>query len=261
MGNAVFSVDSVSAGYGMKSVLKNISFMVGAGEFISLVGPNGAGKSTIIRALSGSIPAAGGRIKFYGREIGGYSIRELASMMSLVISFTGEMPDFTVKLFLSMGRFPHRKQFAPDPMEESIVADTAAMCGVTHLLKRSIKELSTGELQIVQIARALIQNSGVLLLDEPVSNLDYRHLVEIMGILSSLKKNGATIICALHDVNTAIEYSTRLIAVKEGTVFFDGSPVEAVSEESISGLYDTKFYCGKNPVTGLPLVYPVPGPH
>ena len=135
----------------------------------------------------------------------------------------------------------------------------AALCGIDHLLGRSIKELSAGEFQLVQISRALVQNRDLLLLDEPVSNLDYRHMIQVMDILSALNKTGSTIICALHDVNIAAGYSSRIIAVKNGSIYFDGIPENVISEDLLSGLYESRFFCGKNPVTGHPSVYPVPG--
>ena len=258
MNDPVFSIDSLSAGYNRNIAVGNVSFGIGSGEFVSLIGPNGAGKSTIIKAISGLIPVIGGRILFQGRNLDEYGRKELAAGMSVVNSLTGEIPDFSVKMFLSFGRFPFRKLLTPDEMENQIVEDTASLCGITHLLARSIKELSAGEFQLVQISRALVQNRDVLLLDEPVSNLDYRHMIQVMGILSGLNRTGSTIICALHDVNIAAEYSSRIIAVKSGAVYFDGPPERVISQDLLSGLYDSEFFCGKNPVTGRPAVYPVP---
>lgn len=255
----IFSVESISAGYGKKNVLSDVSFSINSGEFVSLIGPNGAGKSTIIRSISGSIPSSGGRVLFSGIPVDRYSRRELASRMALVSQLTGEIPDFTVLHFLSLGLFPHMQFKGIGSGCNDLIIDTASICGVEHLLDRSIGELSTGEFQLVQIARALIQNRDLLLLDEPVSNLDYRHMVQVMGILKSLNGNGATIICALHDLNIAVGYSSRVIAVKNGSIFFDGRPRDVVSENSLKGLYETEFRCGTNPVTGLLSVYPVPG--
>ncbi|HNX25510.1 MAG TPA: ABC transporter ATP-binding protein [Spirochaetota bacterium] len=260
MKEPVFLVDSLSAGYGGKTVINTVSFGVGRGEFITLIGPNGAGKSTIIKAISGSLPAYSGRVLFLGRNLAEFRKKELASEMSVVNPVNGEIPDFSVKMFLSFGRFPFRKLFSFDNMEDdAVIGEMASRCGIVHLLERSIRELSAGEFQLVQVCRALIQNREVLLLDEPVSNLDYRHMIQVMDILSALNKTGSTIICALHDVNTAAEYSSRIIAFKNGVINFDGNPEKVISEEALSGLYDSRFFCGKNPVTGRPSVYPVPG--
>jgi iron complex transport system ATP-binding protein len=259
MREPVFIIDSLSAGYNKVNVIGNISLGISGGEFVSLIGPNGAGKSTLIKAISGAIPITGGRIYFHGRDINDYGKRELAAMMSVVNPVTGEIPAFTVRMFLSFGLFPHRKLFSFTGDNEEIIGETADLCGITGLLERPINGLSAGEFQLVQISRALIQNRDVILLDEPVSNLDYRHMIQVMDILTALNRGGATIICALHDVNIAAEYSSRIIAVNRGAVFFDGKPESVITEKSLSGLYESRFHCGKNPVTGRPSVYPVPG--
>lgn len=259
MKDPVFLLDSMSAGYHNNVVVSKISFGIGRGEFISLIGPNGAGKSTIIKAISGLINVLSGHVFFMGRNLGDYSRKELAGELSVVSPIYGDIPDFTVRMFLSLGLFPYRKLFGTGNPHESVIGHTASICGISDLLERSIKELSAGEFQLVQISRALIQNRNVILLDEPVSNLDYRHMIQVMDILCGLNKSGSTIICALHDVNTAAEYSSRIIAIKKGSVYFDGVPENVISEKSLSGLYDSKFYCGRNPVTGRPSVYPVPG--
>jgi len=259
MREPVFLVDSLSAGYRGNKVLSNVSFGIGRGEFISLIGPNGAGKSTFIKAISGSLPVRGGSVLFLGRSLTEYKRKELAAEMSVVTPISGDIPDFSVKMFLSFGRFPFRKLFSFNDLEDSIIDEMASLCGIAHLLDRSIRELSAGEFQLVQISRALIQNREILILDEPVSNLDYRHMIQVMGILSKLNRSGSTIICVLHDVNIAAEYSSRIIAIKGGAIFFDGEPEDVIVENKISGLYDAKFFCGKNPMTGRPSVYPVPG--
>ncbi len=258
MKEPVFSVESLCAGYRDKIILNNISFEIESGEFVTLIGPNGAGKSTLIKTISGLIPVHSGGVSFLGRDIRHYSRKKMAECMSAVSPVTGDIPDFTVELFLSFGRFPFSSPFSSDETGDSIINDMAFRCGIEHLLLRSIKELSAGEFQLVQMARALVQNRNVLLLDEPVSNLDYRHMVQVIDILTGLHRSGSTIICALHDVNIAC-YSSRIIAVKNGNIYFDGVPDEVITEDSLSGLYESKFYCGKNPVTGHPAVYPVTG--
>lgn len=259
MTEPVFLLDSMSAGYHNNIVVSKISFGINRGEFVSLIGPNGAGKSTIIKAISGLIDVLNGHVIFMGRNLEDYRRKELAGGLSVVSPIYGEMPDFTVRIFLSLGLFPYRKLFGNDNADETAIEQTAYLCGITYLLERSIKELSAGEFQLVQISRALIQNRNVILLDEPVSNLDYRHMIQVMDILCDLNRAGSTIVCALHDVNTAAEYSSRIIAIKNGEVFFDGIPEKVISEKSLSGLYDSRFHCGRNPVTGRPSVYPVPG--
>jgi len=257
MSNPIFLIESLSAGYRNHTVLNSIHLSICEKEFVSIIGPNGAGKSTLLKVISGSIIQSEGTVVFNGNNLSKYSKRELASKMSVVVPITGDLPDFSVKMFLSFGRFPFRRLFTPDKNEEAIIKEISELCAIEHLLHRSIKELSAGEFQLVKIARALVQNKDVLLLDEPVANLDYKHVIQIMDIIFSLNRTGSTIISAFHDVNIAAEYSSRIIALKNGSIYFDGTPDNSISEEKLSGLYDSNFLCGNNPVTGRPSVYPV----
>ena len=258
MSKPIFLIDSLSAGYGNHTALNSIHLSIGEKEFVSLIGPNGAGKSTLLKVISGSIIQSSGTVVFNGNNLNNYSRRELASKMSIVVPITGDIPDFSVKMFLSFGRFPFRRLLTQDKAEGSVIKEISELCAIDHLLHRSIKELSAGEFQLVKIARALIQNKDLLLLDEPVANLDYKHMIQIMDILFEFNKSGSTIIAAFHDVNIAAEYSTRIIALKKGSICFDESPRNAISEEKLFGLYDSKFLCINNPVTGRPSAYPVP---
>lgn len=257
MSEELFVIKGADAGYRNNCCIKNLTLSIKRGEFVSLIGPNGAGKSTIIKLLSGLLSPFSGTVEFNRRDILTFRSRELARSFSVVSQLPGELPDFTVKSFLSLGRFPFLDILEGNPADDSF-ADTASKTGVTRLLERSIRELSAGELQLVQISRALVQNNKILLLDEPVSNLDYHHIVRIMDVLKKLHNGGTTIICALHDVNAAMDYCSRVIAIKEGGIFFDGAPDKVINQNSMRGLYGTEFYCGTNPVTGRPLVLPVP---
>ncbi|MCL2156233.1 MAG: ABC transporter ATP-binding protein, partial [Leptospirales bacterium] len=221
MSKPIFLIDSLSAGYGNHTVLNSIHLSIGEREFVSLIGPNGVGKSTLLKVLSGLIIPSSGSVIFDGNDLNNYSRRELASKMSVVAPIAGDIPDFSVKMFLSFGRFPFRRLLAQDNTEESIIKEISELCTIDHLLNRSIKELSAGEFQLAKIARALIQNKNLLLLDEPVANLDYKHLIQIMDILLEFNRTGSTIIAAFHDVNIAAEYSTRIIALKTGSIYFD----------------------------------------
>jgi len=257
MSKPVFLIDSLSAGYRDNTVLDSIHLTLSESEFVSIIGPNGAGKSTLLKVISRAIAPSSGTVIFNDKNISNYSKRELASKMSVVVPIPGDIPDFSVKMFLSFGRFPFKRLFTPDNTEESIIKDISELCAIDRLLARSIKELSAGEFQLVKIARALIQNKDLILLDEPVSNLDYKHVTQVMDILLEFNRTGSTIIAAFHDVNIAAEYSSRIIALKKGSIYFDGTPNDVISEDKLSGLYDSKFLCRNNPVTGRPVVYPV----
>ncbi len=256
MDGELFTIKNVEAGYRGNPFIRGLDVSIKSGEFVALIGPNGAGKSTIIKLLSGLLQPFSGMVEFSGRDIRTAKVRELARSFSLVGRITGELPDFDVENFISLGRFPFLDILEGNRGDNSHLR-MASRTGISHLLCRSIRELSAGEFQLVQITRALVQNSRVLLLDEPVSNLDYQHIIMVMDLLRDLHRSGTTVICALHDVNSAMEYSTRVIAVKNGSVLFQGDPEGVITADSMRELYGSEFYCGVNPVTGRPLVLPV----
>lgn len=256
----IFTVDSLCAGYRGKNVLHDVNISVGAGEFVAIIGPNGAGKSTLLRSLSGYITPSAGSVLFMGRPVVSYSRRDFSKKLSVVPQFTETDLSFTVREFGELGLFPHRSIFDVGTASKNNAVDGALdAAGISHLGDRPMTEISGGERQLACIARALVQSSSVMLLDEPVSHLDLAHGIGIMDVLHSQNRQGTTVVTVLHDVNLAAEYCSRIIALKEGTVFADGEPREVLTYKNVEGLFDTVCIVTENPVSKRPLVYPVPG--
>jgi iron complex transport system ATP-binding protein len=255
----LFTMSSVNAGYGSNIFIRGFDLAVSRGEFVSFIGPNGAGKSTIIRLLTGMLAPSAGHVNCNGRDIGSFGARELARNFSVVMRITGDVPSFPVRSFMGFGMFAHSGLVNSGDRDTSLVDMIAERTGIVHLLGRSVNELSTGEFQMVQVARALVQNSSVIILDEPVSNLDYRHATMVMDILKDLNGSGTTVLCALHDVNCASNYSSRIVCVKNGGIFIEGTPGSVVKPGTMSSLYDAEFVSLANPATGSPMIVPVPG--
>jgi len=257
---SIFELASLSAGYGGAPVLKNLTMGIGEGEFISMIGPNGAGKSTILKVLTGDVVPMSGSVSFRGRPLRDIRQRELACRYSIVHQSRETLLPFTVHEFIRMGRFPHQRAFVVESEQDrETIRWAAETTGVGNLLPRRLTELSGGELQLVRIAHALAQNNRVILLDEPVSHLDIQHTVMIMDILWKLNHDGATVVTVLHDINIASDYSSRIIGVKSGEIFFNGLPAEVLRYDLVEALFDTRCIVMKNPTTGRPFVYPVPG--
>lgn len=255
----LFSIESADAGYGRGAVLTGLDLSVRRGEFVSLIGPNGAGKSTLLRLMCGLLTPSRGRVLFKGKDMDRMGSRERGRGFSVVMRIDGNIPAFPVRSFLEFGLFPHVGSAWDSAAGYGRIMEIAERTGITPLMERPLTELSTGEFQLVQVARALIQNSSVVILDEPVSNLDYMHGLTVMGILKDLNSSGTTILCALHDVNCASDCSTRIICLKSGRIVADGNPENVVKEGNLAAVYDCSFLCMKNPVTGKPMVIPVPG--
>ncbi len=256
---SIFRLESAVTGYRGVDVLGGVSLEVGHGEFIALIGPNGAGKSTLLRLMRGYLLARRGTVFYRGRDLGSYQKKDLAREISVVHQFAEEVPPFRVREYVAMGRFPHQRLWAPESLTDRARIDEAlAAADIAHLSDRPLTMLSGGELQRAHVARAFAQASGVMLLDEPVSHLDITHAVRIMDMLYRLHRQGTAIVTVLHDINLAAEYCTRLVALKEGKIFFDGAPAEVMTYQNIESLFDTVCVVTENPISGKPLTYPVP---
>ncbi len=255
----ILNVRSLEAGYGKIPVLREISTSINSVDFIGIIGPNGAGKSTLIKALAALLPSEKGTIEFLGTSLFDYPKPELARRMSVVPQFLENILPFSVRNFVETGRFPYKNFWEGETKEDKkIIEDALKTTGTIHLTDRLLTTLSGGELQLVSIARALAQNNEILLLDEPISSLDLRHTVRIMDLLYGLNKAGSTIISVLHDINTAADYCSKIIALKNGRILFEGTPEECITAEIISALFDSNCSVDKNPVTERPYVYPHP---
>lgn len=252
----VFRLENVSAGYGKTAVLKNISIAIAAGEFAAVIGPNGAGKSTLLKTLAKILPAAGGNILLNEKSIAKLSAKDAARQFSFVSQTFEPTADFTVREFVSLGLFPHQGALHIGHANETKhVSDGLKLCGAGYLANRKLSELSGGERQLVSIARAFVQNSKLMILDEPAAHLDIKHTLDIIDILKDLNKNGGTIIAALHDINLAVSICSRIIALKNGEIFFNGTPSEICTPHILSELFDVKCSVIRNSKTGMPFVW------
>ena len=249
-------IRGVEFGYGSEAVLKGVSIEIPQGEMLSIIGPNGAGKTTLLRCINRILKPRRGVIMVNGKSIEEMSRREIAKKMGYVPQSTHQVFPNTVFDVILMGRRPH---FAWKCNEKDIekVLETLKMLGIEHLAMRDITELSGGQQQKVFIARALAQEPEILLLDEPTSNLDIKHQLEVMNIIKSItNEKGITAIMAIHDLNLASRYADRVIMMHEGRIFAVGSPEEVLTPENIREVYgvEAEVLCGKD---GKPLILPI----
>ena len=246
----------VEFSYGSEAVLKGVSIEIPQGEMLSIIGPNGAGKTTLLRCINRILKPRRGVIMINGQSIEGMSRREIAKRMGYVPQSTHQVFPNTVFDVILMGRRPH---FAWKCNEKDIekVLETLKMLGIENLAMRDITELSGGQQQKVFIARALAQEPEILLLDEPTSNLDIKHQLEVMNIIKSItNERGITAIMAIHDLNLASRYADRVIMMHEGRIFAVGSPEEVLTPKNIREVYgvEAEVLCGKD---GKPLILPL----
>lgn len=209
------SLDSLDighrSGYDGKAIVSGISATIRPGELVCLIGNNGAGKSTLLRTIAGLLPAIGGQICFDTDSITAMDQRELAKRVSIVLTSPVEVQDITVTELVSLGRSPYTGFFGILSVEDHrIVDEVIETIGIGHLANRMLSTLSDGERQKAMIARALAQQTSVVLLDEPTAFLDFRSRAEILSLLRRLAKTGKSILVSTHDINFALKLASRL---------------------------------------------------
>lgn len=254
----MITVENLSLTLGKTPILSGVSFSVADGEYISLIGPNGAGKTTLLRCLLGMYRDCTGEITLQERSTREYTYRQLA----LAVSYVPQTHDIEFPLsvydFVMMGRYPHLKPLTPPAPEDTEAVERALeTTGTAAFRDRTLRTLSGGERQKVYIAAALAQAAPLILLDEPAAFLDYHHQADIMRLLKKINtEHRATILAVNHDLNSAARWSDRLIAIKKGSVAFDGPPAGLFAPEKLETLFETRFRFIEEPEQNLPLVVP-----
>lgn len=225
----LFKVKNGSFSYGASSVLQNLSFKLRKGKFYGLIGPNGSGKSTLIDLLMGIRELGSGELVFCGKPINRYRRRDLARHLALVPQNINVGFDFSVHAIVLMGRHPHIPRFSqPSHQDLELVEKTLVLLDIHHLRERSITNLSGGERQRVIVARALAQDTDVLMLDEATSNLDIQHTIDIMRVLRNrVEQTELTVVAAIHDLNLAAAFCDELLVLKNKTLHLSG-PVRSI---------------------------------
>lgn len=256
-------VENLTAGYGAIVALRNVSLSVDRGEMIGVVGPNGSGKSTLLRVLSGVLVPMAGRVRLAGRDLSTYPRRRLARMTAVVPQETSLDFPFSLEEVVLMGRAPHLGRLGfPGERDLGVAREAMARMGVDRLSGRALQDLSGGERQRVIIARALVQEPEVLLLDEPTAHLDIRHQVEIYDLMAELNaERGITIVSVLHDLNLAAMYFRRVAVLSKGAVHCIGPTEEVLTYQTIKSVYGTEVYVALNDVTGTVNILPLSRPH
>jgi len=251
-------IKNYSFSFGKKPALKAISLAVEAGEALAVVGPNGAGKTTLLKCLVRILTGGSGSIRINGADLGSYSQKELAALVSYVPQADGRLLPFTVEEFVLMARYPHLSPFTSVSDADAAAArDAIKLTGVEEFSGRLLATLSGGERQKVFIAAAIAQGANILLLDEPTTFLDPKHQDDIHRTLSRInRESGATVISVTHDINTAALFNSRVLALKAGEVAFCGHPSELMDNDILESIFGKRFLFTPHPVSGKPLIVP-----
>lgn len=256
--------EHIRAGYPGREVLHDVSLTVAPRESVALLGHNGSGKTTLLRVLSGQLAPAGGQVLLEGMTPAGLAPRERARRIAVVPQRAEFFPSQIVRDMVLLGRYAHLGWWGAYTAHDYAVADQAlASAGARELAHRRMGELSGGEVQRVMLARALAQESRLLLLDELAAALDWARVVELFDLLEQRRRAGMAIVMAVHDCSLAAQYATRLVGLKQGRVLFDGPPETVFTEENLGALYDLSLCVFAHPRNGLPQALPAcpHGPH
>jgi iron complex transport system ATP-binding protein len=253
----MLSINDVTICYEARTVLRNVSFDVNAGEVLALIGPNGVGKSTLLRGCSGTLKPIGGRVLIDGRDAQALRVAERAKLMAVVPQAVRLPETFTVFETVLMGRTPYLGWLGreSEPDRSAVQAALERTCTL-ELADRLIGELSGGEQQRVLIARSLAQSARILLLDEPTAHLDLKHQASVLSLVCDLAHaEKYAVLIALHDLNLAAQYADRVALLSNGEIAAIGTPEEVLTEENLSLAYGLHITVYEHPAHGAPLVH------
>ncbi|MEO6595787.1 MAG: ABC transporter ATP-binding protein [Planctomycetota bacterium] len=223
---------------GSRQVIDGVSLQLRPGEFVLLAGRNGAGKSTMLRLLLGALRPDGGNVELHGRALGAWPAMARARELAFVPQDAESPFEFTGRELVTMGRHPHRQRNQP-LMPDDLAAIERALAAVDAVpfADRPVTTLSGGEQRRIAVARALATEASLLLLDEPTSNLDLEHALQLVGLLHKLAAAGRGVMVASHDLNLFAPKCDRVVLLHRGGVFADGKPEQALAAENVAAVF------------------------
>lgn len=249
----IVDVRKVEFGYQRESTIKDISFSIDKGDVLTIIGPNGVGKTTLLKCLNRVLTHRSGTILLDKKPVESYSRKEIAKKIGYVPQ-RGSLSGMTVFDSILLGRKPHI-QWDASVRDLKITGKVIDLMGLEKLSLRKINEISGGEYQMVQIARALVQEPKVILLDEPTSNLDLKNQHVIMSIIQKIVKiKEMAAIMAVHDINQAIRYSNKFLIMNHGEFLATGGK-EIITPDIIKEVYEIDVMVEE--VNGVPMVLPL----
>ena len=253
----MLNVDNIETGYNNRIVLHGVSFNLQPGELLAVIGPNGSGKSTLIRALSGVLPLHTGSIRVDGRDIGQIPDQDRAQLIAVVPQARNLPSAFTAREVVALGRTPHLNWLGQLSQSDNALIDEAMQQTDTAGFADSLaNELSGGEQQRLLLARALVQQTPVLLMDEPTTHLDlqfqYGLMKHIHALAHPLDPANAprAVLVALHDLNLAYTCADKVALLVRGKITHFGSPEEVLRPEILSEVYNVPMVQLKDPHNG-----------
>jgi len=234
----LIAAENVTVKRGGRTILKDISFQAYAGEFIAVLGPNGAGKSTLLKVLAGLLKPSGGRVMLGAKKLSAISLRNLAAQRAYLPQNPHLEWPISVERLVALGLTPRLPATGglPESFELAIVK-ALGQCDLYDKRKQPATTLSGGEFARAMLARAIVSDPGILIVDEPITGLDPKHAIQSMQLLSEIARSGTLVIASLHDLTLAARYPRRVIVLVDGTVIGD---TQLLSEELVHRAFGVK---------------------
>jgi iron complex transport system ATP-binding protein len=251
-------LNDLQVAYGARTVLHGLSLSVSPGEIVAVIGPNGAGKTTLINSVSGLLPLQRGCVRAGGADLSSLPAPQRARHLAVVPQARKLHPGFTVRHTVALGRTPYMGWLGrPGPEDQARVEWSLAETGLAALSQRRLQELSGGEQQLVLLARALAQETPILLMDEPTAHLDLQHQSQLLNLVQKLaRRHRLAVLMALHDLNLVALYAHRVALLVAGRLQALDTPDRVLTPEQLSAAFNTPVSVIPHPEYGTPLVLP-----
>jgi iron complex transport system ATP-binding protein len=259
----MLTVEQIQTGYSARTVLHGVSLKLEPGELVALIGPNGSGKSTLLRAISGLLPLQHGSIVVDGQDIVHMNEGQRARKIAVVPQARNLPPAFSAREVVAMGRTPYLNWLGQlSASDEALIEEVMRQTDTLDYASRPVGELSGGEQQRLLLARALVQQTPYLLLDEPTTHLDLQFQIGLMERIHQLAHPGTSalptraVLIAVHDLNLALEFADRVALLVKGEILHLGTPADVLQPELLSQVYDVPLTLLRDPNNGQTALLP-----
>ena len=254
----MLSIRGITAGYASATVLHGIDFHAQPGELVAIIGPNGCGKTTMLRAIGGVLGIQSGAVEIDGANVATMGANALARRVAVVAQSAALPERFSAFEVALMGRTPHLGFLQSESRHDlDIVRAAMERANCWHLRSRLVDELSGGERQRVVIARALVQEPDLLLLDEPTAHLDIQHQIATFALMLDLcRREQLAIVAVVHDLTLAATFADRVVLMYDGRIIASGAPQDVIEPHLIERAYGVRVTVITHPVSGRPIVVP-----
>ena len=249
-------IEDMTFGYDENNILENVNLEVNEPGLLCILGPNGVGKTTIVKCINKLLKPRSGNVYVNGKDVSTMSLLEVAQIIGFVPNSQSTVFSMTVPEAILMGRHP-RAGWTTSERDIKVVDAAIDLLGLQEFTTRDIRQLSAGQTQRVLIARGLVQEPDILILDEPTSNLDVKYQMDVMKFLKAYARDrGIIVIMVCHDLNITAAYADRVVLMYGKKVFADGKPLDVLTAENIKTVYKVNSeVTNKN---GIPQVNLIP---